>query len=121
MGKRAKERKEFMKEISAKNCDPNSNWGGLAFPKIRKACSKIEATASQNAQDAQTAAIISAATDPNIGGGAVGVMDGVSDPNAGSSKLPLIIGGVFGALVLATIVIVVIRNRNAAAGVAPTA
>jgi hypothetical protein len=121
MGKKAKERKEFMKEISAKNCDPNNNWPGLAFPKIRKACSKLEATVSQNAQDAQTAAIISAATDPSIGGGggAVGATDGATEPK---SNMPLIIGGsIFGVLVLATIAIVVIRNRNAAAGVAPTA
>ena len=120
MGKRAKERKEDMNELTAAKC-ADQNWDGMKFPKIRKACSKLQATVSQNTQDAQTAQIIAAATDPKIGGGAVGAVDGASDPNAGSSKLPLIIGGVFGALVLATIVIVVIRNRNAAAGVAPSA
>ena len=113
MGKKAKEEKAFMKDISATNCDPASNWGGLAFPKIRKACTKISATASQNTQDAQTNAIIAAATDPSLaGGGAVGATDGATEPK---SNMPLIIGGVFGFLVLTGIVVLVIRNRNAAA------
>ena len=120
MGKKAKEEKAFMKDISATNCDPASNWGGLAFPKIRKACTKIEATASQNTQDAQTAAIISAATDPSIGGGgAVGATDGATEPSGIS--MPVVIGCVFGALVLGTVVILVIRSRNAAAAGTTTA
>ena len=42
------ERKEFMSEVNITNCN-NPDWGGLAFKKVAKKCSKLMAEQSKNA------------------------------------------------------------------------